>query len=150
MAPSKKTKRKEVIKGVKKPVIAQKTGGYYDKSPTFSFCRYDANAPWANSDDKKPTVDSVFNSLRGLESLSWREIMQASGGKSAGTNSHFVDIVKLASVAVSRLSQLSLDENQLFSMRVQNKVRLWGLIEPDGAFYVLWFDPEHKVCPVHC
>jgi len=144
----KKTKRAVEIKGTKNVIPFAKTGSYDGVFPTFVFRKYDTNAPWASSVNGKPIVDDVFNNLRGFEGLTWREIKQASGARSHGTNNHFIEVDKFSKDAKKRIEDLSLNEDTLFSMHIEVDARLWGIIEPTGHFFVIWFDPEHKVYPV--
>ena len=116
--------------------------------PTFSFRKYDGGAPWAIPTGKL-TSDSVFVNLRDLECTTWGDVVKASGGRTQGTNSHFIPIDKLSKTAKQRATDMQLDESELFSLRLQGTVRLWGIIEPEnGCFYVVWFDPNHQVYPV--
>ena len=142
-----KTKREFEPKGDKKAFISENPGGYYHLSPQFIFRRYDKKAPWSNSFNNKPVVDSVMDHLKSKEGLLWKEIMAQSGGRSSGTNSHHIKIAKFSSEAQRRAKYINLNESELFSMRFEGDVRLWGIIEPDGRCYVIWYDPNHKVCP---
>ena len=144
----KKAKRVFDPTGDRMAFISEKPGGYYQKSPMFSFRRYDENAPWSSSLNNKPVVDSVMNHLKGKEGQLWKEIIAQSGGRSRGTNSHHIKIAELTNEAQRRARYINLNESELFSMRFEGDVRLWGIIEPDGRFYVIWYDPNHKVCPV--
>ena len=148
MAHSKKPKRRQEISGGKKPIRPYCPGGFYSRFPVFSFCRYDAKTPWAESVSGKSTVDGIFENLRGIEGLRWSEICQALGGRTKGTNSHYIEVFKMSEAARRRAEEIRLDENELFSLRLQGTVRLWGIVEPDGRFFVIWFDPDHLVYPV--
>jgi hypothetical protein len=151
MAPSKKAKHAVDLGAAKKSGIENDPQSYYGSNPIFSFVKYDANAPWAVSSNEKPVTDSVFNNLRGKESMTWNGIMQESGGRGHGTNNHYVSIENLSKDARRRIADIGLNEDELFSIRLQGDVRLWGVIEPEdgnGKFYVIWFDPEHKVYPI--
>jgi len=135
--------------GDKKAFIFEKPEGYYNSPPVFSFKKYDANAPWSTSSDNKPVVDSIMKNLSGMEGLYWKDIIKSSGGRKHGTNSHPIKIADLTVEARKRAEKIKLYESELFSLRLQGDVRLWGLIEPkDGRFFVIWYDPNHKVYPV--
>ena len=41
--------------------------------------------------------------------------------------------------------QLEESSDQLYSIALQNKLRIVGLRDKD-RFHVLWYDPEHEVC----
>jgi len=149
MARSKKTKQVHGELNSKKSNIEKTPHGYWGLSPEFSFRRYDSDATWSVPADGKPTTDTIFSLLRDISSMKWIDIMQASGGRSHGTNSHFISIDKLIKHARQRASEIELGENELFSLRLQGTARLWGLIEPEnGCFYVVWYDPEHQLYPL--
>jgi hypothetical protein len=78
--------------------------------------------------------------LHNLESMTWGQVDGATG-------SHFVDVIAIKEEAQSRLIELGKDEQaQLFSVRITGEKRLWGI--RDGAILrVLWWDPEHEICP---
>ena len=148
MARSKKAKHVADVMNSKQPKADVKSS-FFGLNVSFSFRKYDYSAPWSVSSDRKPSVDSVFQNLRGCEELLWSAVVQASGGKKHGTNSHYMPISALSKEAIRRARSINLDEDELFSLRLQNTVRLWGIIEQKtGCFYIIWFDPEHKVYPV--
>ena len=149
MARSKATKRQVFTKTTKETVTSKDAKGYYDMPVSFSFRMYDANVAWAATNTGRPTTDSVFNMLRGQEGQTWREVEHTYGGRSRGTNSHRIEIAQLSKEVQKRADEIHLYENELFSLRLQGSVRLWGVIEPlDGCFFVIWYDPEHQVYPV--
>ena len=149
MARSKKPKQIIIPSNAKKPMQDIKLGSYYNHSVSFSFRKYDSNAPWATSSDGKPSVDHVFNNLRGVEGMQWSDVVSASGGKSKGTNNHYISSKELSKEAIRRMELIRLEEDELFSLRTQGDVRLWGIIDPEnGCFFVIWYDPKHKVYPV--
>jgi hypothetical protein len=134
--------------GKRKIIIAKQAGSYFNSPPVFSFRKYDADTPWSNSLDNKPTVNNILKVLKSFEGLQWKDIFQASGGRSHGTNSHFIKVNDLSIDAQKRAKAIDLNELELFSLRLQGDVRFWGVIEPDGRYYVIWYDPNHKVYPV--
>jgi hypothetical protein len=144
----KKAKRAVNIKGIKSAAELKQSGGYFGHPPIFSFTKYDAKTPWSTTVSRKPTVDDIFFNIRGIGGLTWSEIIQASGGRSHGTNSHYIRIEELSADARRRANEIDLNEDGLFSLRLQGDVRLWGVIEPDGCFFVIWYDPEHKIYSV--
>ncbi|HWD40203.1 MAG TPA: hypothetical protein VG944_15240 [Fimbriimonas sp.] len=42
-------------------------------------------------------------------------------------------------------SAIKMFKESLWSFRISGKERLWGLLV-DEVFYVLWTDPDHKIC----
>ena len=141
-------KPKQAVSTTKGKLPAESVS-YHWRAVSFSFRKYDFDSPWANSSDGKPTVDSVFHNLRGFEGMTWRSVIQASGGRSRGTNSHYIHIENMIKEARQRLEALKYNETELFSMRLQGTVRLFGTIDPkSGCFFVLWYDPAHAICPM--
>lgn len=58
-----------------------------------------------------------------------------------------IPLSRLSQEALHRLRAIKKDDlDQLYEIRVGGKPRVWGIKRGD-AFHVLWWDPEHKVCP---
>ena len=81
--------------------------------------------------------------LKHLESMTWGELKQVSGGRRRGTNHHFVQVRSFSKRAKDRLAELQLDDHeQLFSIRLTGSLRLYGVT--DGrALKLVWHDPHH-------
>lgn len=55
----------------------------------------------------------------------------------------------IISAAQDRLRELTYDDRDRISrLRISGKKRLYGFRE-GHRFYVLWWDPEHEICPSH-
>ncbi len=81
----------------------------------------------------------IREKLKSFESMSWGEII--------GPNSHQVAVSLLCKAARDRLSELRLDDlDELFSLRLSAKERVWGVLE-HNVLTLLWWDPDHEVCP---
>lgn len=67
---------------------------------------------------------------------------------SLGSNGcHFIPTTSLCKEAQARLVEIELDDlDELYSMRVNGKVRVHCVHRPQ-YMRLLWYDPEHKVCP---
>lgn len=62
-------------------------------------------------------------------------------------SSHLVDVEQLSKAARDRLAELRLDDyEQLLSLRLTGRKRIWGILE-HNVVILLWWDPEHQVCP---
>lgn len=60
---------------------------------------------------------------------------------------HRVGFDSLAKEANSRIRELKLDdEDGLFSLRLEGIKRVYGITR-GSTFYVIWWDPKHRVCP---
>lgn len=63
--------------------------------------------------------------------------------------SHTVTVSTISNEAQKRLRDIQQDDiDELFSLRLSGTERIWG-IRDGRVFYVLWWDPEHTVCPAH-
>lgn len=64
-----------------------------------------------------------------------------------GNGSHPVPLDNLTTEAVRRLEEIGqADVDELFSLRLSGKERIWG-IRDRHILKVLWWDPDHLVCP---
>jgi len=85
------------------------------------------------------TLHDIRGKLRSFESMTWSEII--------GAKSHPVARNLLCKEARDRLDELRLDDlEELFSLRLSGKERVWGVLE-HNILIVLWWDPDHAVCP---
>lgn len=100
-----------------------------------------------NRDDflHKEVMEKMIN----YSNMTWMEVKQQThdGGKS---KHHLLPVDFLSKEAVTRFKAKHLDEysDAIFSFALQNKLRIIGIRENEN-FHVLWYDPEHKVCPSH-
>lgn len=82
----------------------------------------------------------VLAKLRDFESMTWLEI-------DGPTGSHGVPLHRLSKPAQQRLTELRQDDAaELFSLRITGKRRVWGILD-EHVLRILWWDPEHQVCP---
>ena len=86
---------------------------------------------------------NIFPKLRDFESMTWAEILRASGGRSSGNNNHPVKTALLSQSAKSRLADLQQDDaEELFSLRLSGTERIYG-IRDRRALKLLWYDRYH-------
>lgn len=86
------------------------------------------------------TLLEVMERLGNFEGMTWTEIEQSTG-------SHPISKNLLIKSAQDRLIEIKQDDvDELFSLRVNGKARIWGIRE-EHVLRVLWWDPEHQVCP---
>lgn len=109
--------------------------------PVWRFVSVDWEGPfgWAALTDPA-LVHDVWARLRDFESMSWVDIEQA--------GSHNVAVEQLCAEARERLQELQQDDvDELFSLRITGQRRVWGFRDAN-VFRFLWWDPEHRGCPV--
>lgn len=86
------------------------------------------------------SIKDLVEKLKAAESMTWQE--HVSSGRS-----HNVERHKLCSEARRRIRDLDLDDVEMFfSLRLTGKERIWG-IRSGGVLRVMWWDPEHVICP---
>ena len=67
----------------KRPVEA---GSFFGLNVSISFRKYDAGAPWATTNDGKPTTDDVFRALRSIEGLTWGSVIKVNWDGKGGAS----------------------------------------------------------------
>ena len=81
--------------------------------------------------------------LADLESVNWKTIIQ-----NRGKHHHYCETSRFSEEARKRLRALRLDDlEQIFRLRITKKKRLWGIINDDGVFDIIWWDPKHLIYP---
>jgi hypothetical protein len=87
------------------------------------------------------TLIYVHGKLAQFETMTWAEINHPN------TGCHSIKVKDLCNEAQKRLTDLSIIEDELFSLRLSGKERLWGIRERH-VFKILWWDPMYEVYPV--
>ena len=72
--------------------------------------------------------------LQSYEQQTWGEI--------EGKKNHFIDVETLNKCAQDRLEELKIIEDQIFSLRLNGSLRIYGL-RPKSALIILWYDNNH-------
>jgi hypothetical protein len=81
--------------------------------------------------------------LAGLESMTWKQILYEGGYRN-----HFIPVERICNDAKERLRQLNQDDiDSVMSLGVTQICRVYGIME-HNILKVLWWDPNHLVCPV--
>lgn len=82
---------------------------------------------------------SVIKTLSDIETMS--EANQQQRG------CHFIPLYKLSKEAQDRLAEIQLEDlDELYSIRLTGRGRVFCVHRPQ-YMRVLWFDPDHRVCP---
>ena len=131
----KQPKRRESI-GSKIPSACENPDSFMGKHPAWKFARCDKeHAEWGFCHEQFDF--EIMEKLESFESMTWAEILEASGGKSRGkgNNNHFIEIENLHKTARQRMEKLKIITDEVFSLRVNGKTRLYGLLD-DGTFSI--------------
>ena len=99
---------------------------------------FDGTHGWNRLEDIKVLYLQVVTRMKLFEAMTWQEIID--------TGSHPINVADIIKEAQKRLDALGIYEDQLFSFRITGKKRMWG-IRDRHIFKILWWDPDHKICP---
>ncbi|HEM3526233.1 TPA: hypothetical protein U1B46_000849 [Streptococcus suis] len=144
---NKKTNVSKKAKTQKQTEIIVNPDAYKQQKPRWSFELADLDhSKWSilNNDFVEK---ELFRKLKDFEGMTWQAIDSSSGGRTHGTNSHFIKIEDLIKEARDRAAELNLTiYESLYSLRLQSKIRLFGVLK-EGVFHIVWYDCEHAICP---
>jgi hypothetical protein len=123
----------------KTPMKVREPATIIDDRWSWRFSEVDTGGPfpWKKLDAK--LLQTIQDRLGAFEKLNLAQLKDA--------HCHPVEFDDLSQDAQKRLKKLKRDDvEELWSFRVSGKQRMWA-IGYDTAFHLLWWDPNHKVCP---
>ena len=82
--------------------------------------------------------DVIFPKLREFETMTWSDILLK--GKK---QNHSIAVDSLNKVAQERLEALQIEAEDVYSLRLGGKLRLYGLLI-ENVYHILWFDDDHE------
>lgn len=125
----------------KKQVPPQKLGPTFRGRPmSWRFNAADRNGPfaWSNLADGDAHKE-VIETLASLETMTEGDL----GAKGC----HFIETPTLCKEARDRLAEIQLDDlDELYSIRITGRTRIF-CVHREDVLSVLWYDPDHAVCP---
>jgi len=117
---------------------------YYGLNPSWRIRRMEFVDPFGWHTLNAASLGYVRSGLVNFESMTWNEIL-VQGRK----QNHLIAIGELSKAARDRLNVLfngNIDVDELLSLRLTGKERVWGILD-NGVLVLLWWDPQHQVCP---
>ncbi|MDM8548969.1 hypothetical protein QUF72_02780 [Desulfobacterales bacterium HSG2] len=110
------------------------------RKPCWRISSADTGGPWSCAEmDHNMFWTGIFHRIRDFETMTWHEIRR--------TGSHSIPVSEICHEAGTRLEEIGLgDTDELFSLRLSGKQRLWGIRDRE-TLRILWWDPEHQICP---
>ncbi len=107
--------------------------------------KVDSDGQWGwNQVNCSYFFQEIWEKMRDFEKKKWSEIL----GRDHHKN-HKIQVSKIIRDAQKRLEELGHDDQEeLVSFRLTGRQRLWA-IQMEGKAYLLWWDPNHEVCPSH-
>jgi hypothetical protein len=128
------------VTGAKRPVLGPPVVVDQDATMVFRLSRMDEGGPYSWAGMTADHVKIITTACRSWEQLRVTEFIGLPGTKP-------IPVHKLCAAARKRLTEVELDDlDELWELRPQGKERIWGVLD-GNVFYVLWWDPEHQVCP---
>lgn len=113
-----------------------------NKKLVWKVARIDDNSQWGWNQITCPDfLRNIWDKMRSFETMTWGEIL--------GRHHHAIAVNDIIKPAQNRLAQLGHDDQaELVSFRLSNTERIWAIRSGEAAF-LLWWDPNHEICPSH-
>jgi hypothetical protein len=128
--------------------IQQDPESYLKMKPVWRFSDFDWEGPFGHECCVSHIANirsHIEDHLASYETMTWEEILKASGGKKEGkgNNSHAIARDKFKKKVQKRLDERKIFADTLFSLRLDQGTRLYGVREIN-CLRVVFFDPHHK------
>ncbi len=94
---------------------------------------------WHTVDGQK--LLDIREKLANFETMTWNEILVT-----AKKRNHSIAVADLSQEAQQRLEELGLGLDEVVSLRLSGAERVFGYLD-NGVLVLLWWDPDHQVCP---
>jgi len=137
-------KKKLQIKNEPHPVKRlpiPKGNGFDQQRPSWSFRYFDHELELASGKADKTSFFEIAMHLKSYEMMTWAQI------RDNHKRDHSILCEDIEKFARDRLEVIIRDDiDELFRFRINGPGRLWGIKE-GSTFQVLWWDPEHEICP---
>ncbi|MBS1812786.1 MAG: hypothetical protein JST84_31760 [Acidobacteria bacterium] len=125
----------------KKPVTESETS-FNQARPAWRLSLLQLVDPWGWHTLDQAKLIEIQGKLSGFETMTWNEILVV-----AKKQHHSIPVSDLTKKAQGRLQDIKQDDvDELISLRLQGKERVWGIRE-EQVLKLLWWDPEHEICP---
>ena len=134
-----------------KKVVANVPSQLYKKPPNWSFSKCDfVHEEWGVNTNKDSLQKIILRLIDFENQKTWGAILTNTAGRTNNTQSHQIDVYKIAKRAQNRLVKLGLSEyDEIYSLSVGGKYRIWGVMSVEsGTFHLIWLDKNHTVYPV--
>lgn len=117
--------------------------GSDNQTVVWGISTFDLDGPWGLGALKEVDWNAVLGHMRSFETMTWAEILRASGGRREGNNNHPIPVGELTTAAQKRITAIQLEDIEtVFSLRCMATVRLYG-IRDQRVCKLLWLDPWH-------
>lgn len=126
----------------KQPHAASDPAAFYQHRPAWRISLLETVEPFGWHAVAADKVMEIRAKLAHFESMTWAEILQRSNN-----HHHLIAVERICGAAQERLEVLGQsDADAVLSLRLSNVERVFGIL--DGhVLRVLWWDPNHRICP---
>lgn len=109
-----------------------------DSKPSWRFSTVDKDGPFPWPAGANTELE-IVKKLHSFDSMEWSQI--------EGRQHHSISVDGLSKAAQKRLQQIKQDDiDEVFSFHLRGKPRIFCIRDRHIA-KLLWYDPEHQVCP---
>ena len=118
---------------------------WHSFSPAWNISFLDIDGEWGwDKVDKKILMGLIYTRLVEYENKTWHEILINSSKRN-----HRIPVKNLCPHAQKRLKELYQDDiDEVISLGLKSTERIYGIIDRN-ILKILWWDPDHNVCPCH-
>jgi hypothetical protein len=117
------------------------TQSYHHLRPSWRVASMELVDPFGWHAVDAETLLSIRAKLAHFESMTWSEILVA--GKK---RNHSISVSAITPEARQRLEVIGLGLDEVVSLRLSGAERVFGYLD-NGVLVLLWWDPDHQVCP---
>lgn len=108
---------------------------------SWQFSTMEMTGPFKFCPIRPQTWRKILERLKHLDARTWAEVI--------GDRDHPIPVELLSPKAKKRLQEIQRDDiDAIFSFHLEGEPRIVG-VRVDNVFQVLWWDPNHEVCPAH-
>ncbi len=115
---------------------------FYKLRPAWRISLLEMCDPYGWHKLEKDKLEEIRLKLSDFETQTWNEILLISK-----KHNHSISVEDLSKEARKRLAERKLDDlEEVISLRLSGKERVFG-VRQEIALTLLWWDPNHEVCP---
>lgn len=123
----------------KQPTATTPTS-YHKLNPSWRIAKMEMVDPFGWHQVDSAMLSYIRDRIIEFERRTWAEIL-------GDHHNHPVEVGRLAPLAQERLQEMRQDDlEEMLSLRLSGKERIWGILDR-GVCTLIWWDPEHQVCP---
>jgi hypothetical protein len=110
--------------------------------PSWRIARLQLVDPYGWHEIGAAKILEIRAKLGNFESMTWNDIVVR-----AKKRNHTISVARICKEAQLQLASLNLyDLDEVVSLHLTGTERVWGYRE-GAVLHVLWWDPDHRVCP---